>query len=295
MDIEFDKVISSPIRWAGSKKKLLNEMLKICFVREKNNYVEPFLGSGVVLINVLNNNKILKYKNFYVNDINKNIIDFYENIKDNVDILIKNIKKIEKQYNEFSEVEKEKMYYELRDKYNNDMTKKDEKVSIFYFLMKTGFNGVYRENSNGKFNVPFGRKKKINGDYSKLRTISNLIQNVNFYNMDYVEFLNMLYKKKIINKSFVYCDPPYLPEDSCKIKRIDIYTKDSFNHEDFFNRIKKYKSCTMISLARTAKSDQIYEKDDFSRIPVSNIVRTVNPQKIFTSEEVAYVNYEIGR
>ena len=85
MDNSFDKVISSPIRWAGSKKKLLNEMLEWTFVRDKDNYIEPFLGSGVILINVLKNNIILKYKNFYVNDINENIINFYIFIRDNIE------------------------------------------------------------------------------------------------------------------------------------------------------------------------------------------------------------------
>ena len=210
MDKDFDIVISSPIRWAGSKKKLLNEMLKVFFVREKNNYIEPFLGSGVVLINVLNNNSILKYKNFYVNDVNKNVINFYITIKDNVNELIQSIKKLEKQYNACTYEEKEKMYYDMRDKYNNIKTKEKSKTAIFYFLMKAGFNGVYRENKKGEFNVPFGKKDKINVDYDNLIEISNLIQTVNFYCMDYSDFFEMLKEKNVIDNSFVYCDPPYL-------------------------------------------------------------------------------------
>ena len=69
---EWDKVISSPIRWAGSKISLLNELLST-FEKRKQNYIEPFLGSGSVLINVLNNNNQLGYENFYVNDSNENI------------------------------------------------------------------------------------------------------------------------------------------------------------------------------------------------------------------------------
>lgn len=76
-----DEVLSSPIRWAGSKR-VLNELLE-SFSTNKVNYIEPFLGSGVVMLNVLNNNSILKYKNFYVNDINKSIIDFYKCLKTN--------------------------------------------------------------------------------------------------------------------------------------------------------------------------------------------------------------------
>lgn len=72
-----NEVLSSPIRWAGSKKRVLNEMLE-SFKKDKENYIEPFLGSGVVMINVLNNINILHYKNIYVNDINSNIIHFYK-------------------------------------------------------------------------------------------------------------------------------------------------------------------------------------------------------------------------
>ena len=75
-----DEVLSSPIRWAGSKKRILNDMLEL-FKKDKDNYVEPFLGSGVVMINVLNNPDVLQYKNYYVNDINGNIINFYKDLK----------------------------------------------------------------------------------------------------------------------------------------------------------------------------------------------------------------------
>ncbi len=295
MNNDFGVVIASPIRWAGSKKKLLNEMLKVFFVREKNNYIEPFLGSGVVLINVLNNNSILKYKNFYVNDINKNVINFYITIKNNVNELIKSIKKLEKQYNAYTYEEKEKMYYDMRNKYNNAKTNEKSKTAIFYFLMKAGFNGVYRENKKGEFNVPFGKKDKINVNYNNLIQISNLIQKVNFYCMDYSDFFEMLKEKNVFDNSFIYCDPPYLPEDKCITKRIDIYTKESFNHEEFFNSVKEYNICTMISLARTERADQIYGRETFRRVSVSNIVRTINPKKIFTSEESAYINYKIER
>ena len=88
-----ESIINSPIRWAGSKRKILNEMLNT-FPRNKRNYVEMFLGSGVVLLNVLDNNDILNYKNFYVNDINSNIINFYILLRDNVDYLIAKKSKI---------------------------------------------------------------------------------------------------------------------------------------------------------------------------------------------------------
>ena len=291
----FDKVIPSPIRWAGSKKKLLNEMLDVMFVKNKTNYIEPFLGSGVVLINVLKNISVLKYKKFYVNDINENIINFYEMLKNDFKGLTKNIKKLEKEYNSYILAEQEKMYYKMRSAYNNQKTEKKLKASIFYFLMKSGFNGVYRENMKGEFNVPFGKKERINVNYADLMNISELIQNVEFYNMDYGDFLKMLRKRGKIRNSFIYCDPPYLPEDKCITKRVDIYTKNSFEHEKFFDNIKQYNAYVMISLAKTSKTDIIYKKDGFNRVAISTIVRTINPTKTFTSEEIAYINYKCSQ
>ena len=168
-----NEVINSPIRWAGSKRKLLNEMLN-SFKNDSKIYVEPFLGSGVVLINLLNNKRLFKFEKFYVNDINDNIINFFHLLKFEYVYVKKHINKIIKEYNNLGDlVSKEKFYYNIREKYN----KKKEKINAiyFFFLMKTGYNGVYRENSKGKFNVPFGKKEKISINFNDLEKISELI------------------------------------------------------------------------------------------------------------------------
>ena len=104
------KVLNSPIRWAGSKKKILNEMLN-AFKPGKNNYIECFLGSGVVLINVLKNNDKLKYKNFFVNDINSNVINFYKLLQKKPEYLIKEIIELATLYNNYDLSKKEEYYY----------------------------------------------------------------------------------------------------------------------------------------------------------------------------------------
>lgn len=184
------EVLSSPIRWAGSKKRVLNEMLEF-FEKDKENYIEPFLGSGVVMINVLNNIEYLKYKNFFVNDINSNIIDFYKTLKKNPEYLVKALLKLSNLYNKKTDFEKEQMYYEIRDKFN---CSDSNKMVYFYFLMKVGFNGVYRENKQGKFNVPFGKKEKFIVQEENLYNISKLIKRVNFYNLPYQQFFSKLKK-----------------------------------------------------------------------------------------------------
>lgn len=286
------EVVNSPIRWAGSKKKLLNEMLEKTFVRDCENYVECFLGSGVVLLNVLNNAQELGYKKFYVNDINSNIINFYTMLQKEPKYLIDNIQKMSQKYNVLNIEQQSVMYYEIREAFNKGFDVK-EKTIYFYFLMKTGFNGVYRENSKGYFNVPFGRKDKIIINEEYLESISSMIQKVEFYNLSFEDFLDEMKQKRILNNSFVYCDPPYLPDDLLVYQKQMLYTKESFNHELFFELINKLKIRNiMISMSESLVADRIYNHSPFKKIDIMEIIRVINPKKLFSSKEIAYINYE---
>ena len=284
-----DEVLSSPIRWAGSKKRVLNDMLE-SFKRDKENYIETFLGSGVVMINVLNNNvETLHYKNIYVNDININIIDFYKMLKSKPKKLINDLVELSDKYNNMDNVDKEKMYYEIRDRFNN--CKKNKSV-YFYFLMKVGFNGVYRENKSGKFNVPFGRKEKFIVQETSLLTISKLIKNVHFYNLSYEKFLDKLSKKGILNDSFMYCDPPYIPDDKLVSQKQELYTSGNFNHYDFVEKLKSFsQSNIIVSMSESTKAKEIYGKSFITK-NLTDIIRTINPQKLFMSKEILFLNYD---
>lgn len=284
------KVLNSPIRWAGSKKKILNEMLN-AFKPNKENYIECFLGSAVVLINVLKNNDKLNYKNFYVNDINSNIINFYKLLQKKPDYLIKHISKLAKVYNSYNGREKEKYYYDLREQFNEEKDQ-DNKSILFYFLMKTGFNGVYRENKNCKFNVPFGRKEKIIVNEEYLEELSKLIKPVKFYNLDYKTFLDKMKKDGIVENSFIYFDPPYLPDDLLVSQKQELYTNDTFDHRGFVDKIIDLKGkYMMISMSDSKQADDIYRK--FIKNSMKEILRTINPIKLFSSTEIAFTNYKI--
>lgn len=284
------KVLNSPIRWAGSKKKILNEMLN-AFKPNKENYIECFLGSGVVLINVLKNNDKLNYKNFYVNDINSNIINFYKLLQKKPDYLIKHISELAKVYNSYNGSEKEKYYYDLREQFNEEKDQ-DNKSILFYFLMKTGFNGVYRENKNGKFNVPFGRKEKIIVNEEYLEELSKLLKPVKFYNLDYKSFLDKMKKDEIAENSFMYFDPPYLPDDLLVSQKQELYTNDTFDHRGFVDKIIDLKGkYMMISMSDSKQADEIYGK--FIKNSMKEILRTINPVKLFSSTEIAFTNYKI--
>lgn len=284
------EVLNAPIRWAGSKKKILVEMLN-AFKPNRENYIECFLGSGVVLVNVLKKNNTLNYKNFYVNDINPYIINFYKLLQNNPHYIIKRIRELAAVYNNYDIIEKEKYYYEIRARFNEEKDLESKPI-LFYFLMKTGFNGVYRENKSGKFNVPFGRKEKIvvNEDY--LIELSKLIQPVNFYNLDYKTFLNRMREDGKIDNSFMYFDPPYLPDDSLVSQKQELYTKDIFDHKLFVSIITELKGkYVMISMSDSKQADEIYGK--FIKNNMKEILRTINPIKLFSSTEIAFTNYKI--
>lgn len=283
------KVISSPIRWAGSKISLLNDLLTT-FDRNKDYYIEPFLGSGAVLINVLNNNDILSYKKIYVNDANPNIIDFYKRLKKDGDTFIEKLERIVNNYNSLNTLEeKSKMYYQIRDSFNDN----DNKNVYFFFLMKTCFNGVYRENSKGLFNVPFGKKEKIFCDRTKLIFISTLLKKVEFYNEDYSVFFKILKKKRILNNAFVYCDPPYIPDDDSVYKTQTLYSKPIFKHEHFYDEVSNIASfnCSVIiSMSDSSRANDIYNNGVFKKKEIKDLFRIVNPKRRFSSKEIIFTN-----
>lgn len=160
--------------------------------------------------------------------------------------------------------------------------------------MKAGFNGVYRENRKGEFNVPFGKKEYIRIDYDNLEHISSLIQDVEFYNMEYQEFFKLLKSKKIINNAFLYCDPPYLPEDEIINQKQLLYTKKVFDHEEFVNNMFKLSSSKyIISMTDSKLANEIYGK--LKKYTARELIRTINPKKSFKSTELIFSNYKINK
>lgn len=197
------------------------------------------------------------------------------------------------EYNSLKDMaEREKYYYEIRNKFNENDSK--IKAVYFFFLMKSGFNGVYRENQKGKFNVPFGKKESINIDLDNLKRISVLIEKVEFYNLDYKEFFDNIKKRKLVNDAFFYCDPPYLPEDTAVTQKQELYTKEEFDHKQFLNFMKKMKNAKyMISMTDSKVANNIY--GNLERYTARELVRSINPKKGFKSTELIFSNYKIAK
>lgn len=211
------------LKWVGGKTKLLVEIEKNfpkILRNKKFSYVEPFLGGGAVFFHLVQNFNIEKA---HLNDLNEKLINTYIDVRDNQLELIEKLKKLESDYN--GSPEKKIFFLEKRKKFNS-IKKSIQKSALFIFLNKTGFNGMYRENSKGEYNIPFGQMKNpLICNEGLLKNISNLLKDKE------VIFSSKSFEKVMADEkeAFYYLDPPYRPIS--KTSSFTDYTKNSFNDE----------------------------------------------------------------
>ena len=236
------------IKWAGGKTRLNPQLIKIVDVAlhslkvKSFDYYEPFFGGGALFFELYKNKKINKA---YINDIIPHLISFYETVskKNWVDDLFKEIDLL---VNKFEKGDKKNIYGSARENsgwvnefnklWNNKHPKtKQEKIksaALFFVLNKTGFNGMFRLNKEGKFNIPKGDTDKINFN-DKVKNnfieVSSILSNTEISCGSYEKLLppeNQINKKT----SFIYLDPPYIPDsDTADFTN---YSKEGFNEED---------------------------------------------------------------
>ena len=228
---EKDRIECKPfIKWVGGKGQLLSEINKLYPVelgKNINKYAEIFVGGGAVLFDILS-----KYKldEVYISDKNLELINTYKSIRDDVGILIKLLKEMEEQYTSLNNENRKLYYYEKRREYNNLKINIEEnnieKAVLFIFLNKTCFNGLYRVNKKGEFNVPMGAYKKPKiCDKENLKNVSMALKKVKIVYADYRES-----EEFIDNKTFVYIDPPYRPLNITS--SFTSYTENDFSDEE---------------------------------------------------------------
>lgn len=200
------KTVKPFIKWAGGKSQLLEEIRKK-YPAEIDRYCEPFVGGGAVLLDVLEN---FHPKEVLINDINPELTNTYIQIRDNAEKVISMLSEMQETFWNMNDDERKKYFYDKRDRFNElikQSASTEEKAALFIFINKTCFNGLYRVNSKGIYNVPAGAYKKpliCNAD--NIRLISELLKDVKVQCGDYSKCDDF-----IDNNTFVYIDPPYRP------------------------------------------------------------------------------------
>ena len=214
------------LKWAGGKGQLLSEIGKYYPFAEKKHikkYAEPFVGGGAVLFDVLNKHTV---DEVYISDINAELINTYITIRDNSDELISRLKVMESDYLVKDADARKKAYLEARARFNalkRDGIRDAEAATLMIFLNRTCFNGLYRVNKAGDYNVPMGAYKNpqiCNED--NLLNVSKKLQNANIVCGDYKDSASF-----IDDKTFVYFDPPYRP--LTKTANFTSYTEHLFD------------------------------------------------------------------
>ena len=201
------------VKWAGGKRQLMSELEKN-FPTKFGTYLEPFLGGGAVMFDLLTKEHNLKCN---VSDLNSDLVLAYVTIRDRLEKLIESLENHSKNYHKDSTG----YYYEVR---NQEPKNQIEKVSRLLFLNKTCFNGLYRVNSKGKFNVPLGRYTNPNiVNKENLQAVSKTLQSGKI-KISCRDFSSIIKDAK--KGDFVYFDPPYQPVS-------DTANFTSYTHRDF--------------------------------------------------------------
>lgn len=274
------KIVQPVLKWVGGKRQLLNEIEK--YIPNGNyKYYEPFIGGGAVFFSV-------QPKNAVINDFNEELINVYRVIKNNLEELLLDLSthKVTEEY-----------YYEIRAIDRSEEYKSwsnIKKASRFLYLNKTCYNGLYRVNSSGYFNTPFGRYKNPNIINETVLRAVNKYLNKNKIDIRCGDFEEAL--KGIRKNSFVYFDPPYEPiSDSSNFTG---YTANGFNQseqkrlKELCDRLDKKGVKFLLSNSNTEFIRTLY-KDYKIEIVHANRSINSNASKRGEVEEVLIRNYEI--
>ncbi|MDB8665979.1 Dam family site-specific DNA-(adenine-N6)-methyltransferase [Streptococcus anginosus] len=209
------------VKWAGGKRQLLPEIQQH-LPKKFNTYYEPFIGGGALLFELAHNNSI-------ISDNNHVLIDTYIAIREHLNELLPLLDNLQTEHNSFDDKEKAKeFYYDKRKEFNEFILDKDfslKRNALFMYLNKACFNGLYRVNGKGLFNVPSNQKIKINiYDKDNLKQISDYLQNVQIFNQDFEVTV-----KNAKQGDLVFFDSPYAPLNPTSF---DSYTKEGFSTEE---------------------------------------------------------------
>ncbi|CQD34439.1 DpnII family type II restriction endonuclease [Staphylococcus capitis] len=268
------------VKWAGGKTQLL-DAINALVPYEFDTYHEPFLGGGATLLSN-------QPKNAIINDLNYELMTAYNVIKHDVSPLIKELKNMVKQHNTNDAKD---FYMTVREQ---DLTNLNdiEVASRFLYLNKTGFNGLYRVNSQGKFNVPFNKKETIKNSTvfseTNLRKLSKYLNenDVLVLNEDFNEALN-----KVKENDFVFVDSPY-DEAYSNYQKGGFHEKEHRELAERLIELDKKGVKWLVTNHNTKLIQSLYKQYDFYEIPVNRFINSDAQKRSNATNEVLILNYK---
>lgn len=268
---ETTSYIRSPLKWVGGKYRLLPTLQKHLPLAKR--LIEPFAGSAVLLLNT-------DYEHYWLNDINPDLILFYQSLKNHGPEFIKQCKKyFTQRYND------EKQYYKLREKFNvspADMMR----ASIFLYLNRHAYNGLCRYNKKGLFNAPFGRYVKPYFPEKELHLLHQKSQRATFTCQPFETVMQDATKHDII-----YCDPPYVPLS--KTAHFTQYSGHYFEAEQqkqlsiLAEQLKQSDITTLISNHNTKFTRDLYNQAKLVKFKVRRFISCNGQKRNFVNELLA--------
>lgn len=268
------------VKWAGGKRQLLPQ-IKERMPEQFNNYYEPFVGGGAVAFELLPEKAV-------VNDINKSLVNAYRQICDAPDEFLETIHKLDNDMWEDGKA----YYYSLRELYNDKMMKAEydvELAALFVFINKHCFNGLYRVNGKGLFNVPYNNSRKASINEKSIREISEYLKKVTILEGDFEAAV-----ESAMEGDFVFIDSPYAPLNPTSFES---YTKEGFDLEshkrlaDLFDDLTARGCYCMLTNHNTELINELYGNKGY-RIDVVSVKRMINSDASNrVGEEVIICNY----
>ena len=272
--------ISPFVKWAGGKRQLLPQ-IKERMPEKYNNYFEPFVGGGAVLFELLPSSAL-------INDINKALINAYRQICNVPEAFINAVNRLDTEMWE----DGKKYYYSLRERFNDKLMKSEydvELAALFVFINKHCFNGLYRVNGKGLFNVPYNNNRKASVDEKAILNVSKYLQGVTIIDGDFEEACQEAKKG-----DFVFIDSPYAPLNPTSFES---YTKEGFDIESHKRLANLYDELTdrgcfcMLTNHNTELINELYGNKGYT-IDVVRVKRMINSDASNrVGEEVIICNY----
>ena len=272
--------ISPFVKWAGGKRQLLPQ-IKERMPEKYNNYFEPFVGGGAVLFELLPSSAL-------INDINKALINAYRQICNVPEAFINAVNRLDTEMWE----DGKKYYYSLRERFNDKLMKSEydvELAALFVFINKHCFNGLYRVNGKGLFNVPYNNNRKASVDEKAILNVSKYLQGVTIVDGDFEEACQEAKKG-----DFVFIDSPYAPLNPTSFES---YTKEGFDIESHRRLANLYDELTdrgcycMLTNHNTELINELYSNSGY-KIDVVSVKRMINSDASNrVGEEVIICNY----